>query len=191
VHFSRLGRFAQSENFKRRFPPLVFFTFHHVFGERGVERRTRERGAKEKRRGNKISAPLFLFPSSLRDAKKEREREREREKNKQKRRFTLSLSLSLSSLRVSLRDFSSFSLQNVERNTLQTKTFCISKGYYLGCKFKFPYSLKCFFQVLGGYLFTTSVSAQVVLFFRRRFWTARNTEILISLSWFPGEKKRG
>jgi hypothetical protein len=91
VHFSRLGRFAQSENFKRRFPPLVFFTFHHVFGEREVERRTRER-AKEKRWGNKISAPLFLFPSSLRDAK----REREREEQTKAPFHSLSLSLSLS-----------------------------------------------------------------------------------------------
>jgi hypothetical protein len=157
-----------------------------------VERRTRERGAKEKRWGNKISAPLFLFPSSLRDAKKEREREeRERRTNKSAVSLSLSLSLSLSFLRVSLRDFSSFSLQKVERNTSPKLRLLHVKGYYLGCKFKFPYSDKCFFQVFGGYLFTTSVSAQVVLFFQRRFWTARNTEILISLSWFPWGKKKG
>jgi len=124
---------------------------------------------------NQCTSFPFSFFSARRE-EREREREREREKNKQKRRFTLSLSLSF--LRVSLRDFSSFSLQKVER----------VKGYYLGCKFKFPYSLKCSFQVFGGYLFTTSVSAQVVLFFQRRFWTARNTKSL-SHSPVSGEKK--
>jgi hypothetical protein len=65
---------------------------------------------------------------------------------------------------------------------------CI-KGYHLGCKFKFPYSIRCFFQVFGGYLFTTFVSAQVVLFFQRRFWTARNTKSLSPLSVSVGKKK--
>ena len=137
-------------------------------------REERASAARRKNDGETKSVHLFSFFLLLcaTRRKREREREREREKNKQKRRFT----------RVFARLLLLFSAKS------RARMFCTSKGYYLGCKFKFPYSLKCSFQVFGGYLFTTSVSAQVVLFFQRRFWTARNTKSL-SHSPVSGEKK--
>lgn len=159
-----------------------------MFLEREVWREERASAAQRKNDGETKSVHLFSFFLLLCATR------RKREKNKQKRRFTHSLSLSLlpgsGAGRVRF-FFSSFSLQKVERNTSPKLRLLHVKGYCLGCKFKFRYSLKCFFQGFGGYLLTTFVSAQVVLFFQRRFWTARNTEILISLSWFPGEKKKG
>ena len=164
MHFSRLGRFAQSENFKRRFPALVFV--FHVF-ERGVKERGARAVAKEVGKQNQCT-PLFFFPSP-RDAK---ESEEHTNAPFVSHSLTLSLSLSLSARCVFARDplsrlaaaaaaaaaararvrffFSSFSSKSFlpeSQASARAKEFCTQKASCLGCRSKFPYSVRCFFQV--------------------------------------------
>jgi hypothetical protein len=142
--------------------------------------RERERGERIRARANQCTS-FFSFFLLCATQSKRRKREREREEQTNTPFHSLSLFLFL---RVSLCERPSlsraaalagfrFSFVLLPKSQAQHFTHFCMQASYLGCRFKFPYSVTCFFQVLQGYHFTTLVSPYMVLFFRR-FWTARN-----------------